>query len=75
MLWFIIKDWKIDLVVSDIKQKIIENDKKDKVIEKKFILKKEDSFISENWYYEKNKRNWKNFTLYHCFLDFSSIWI
>lgn len=71
MLWFIIKDWKIDLIITDIKGKILKNDKKDEILENQYIIKKEDSFISKNWYFENDNRTSNSFTLYHYFLDFS----
>lgn len=71
MLWFVIENWKTWKIIDNLQEKIIKNDTDDKIFAWKYILEKEDSFISENWYFEKNKRNWKNFTLYHHFLDFS----
>ncbi len=70
MLWFVIENWNLMTIIKNIKEKIENNDEKDEVLIWKYVLKKEDSFISINWYFEKNKRIWNDFTLYHYFLDF-----
>lgn len=70
MLWFVIEEWKVSSIIKQIKSKIIENDKLDK-IKDDYIISKENSFISENWYFTENKRIWDTFILYHYFIDFS----